>query len=123
MAQGAWLGPAYLFDPSDTQGQTSPTFHYAPGGTLVAVWDSRTAGGTVGRLFGTGGAARFNTSSCDDGRFSIGARTDTLFGDPSLLISNGSMLVFHNGEGEGDPLGSGVFMWKQRFADLWPGPQ
>lgn len=120
---GTALGPAYLLDPNDTQAQGAPTFRYAPGGTLVAVWNSRTAGGTVGRLFGAGGAARFNTISCDDERFPIGTRAETQIGYSSLLISNGNVLVFHNAEGGGDPLGSATFMWKAQLADLWPGPQ
>jgi hypothetical protein len=120
---GTALGPAYLLDPSDSQDQGAPTFRYAPDGTLVAVWDSTAAGGTVGRLFGAGGSARFNTSSCDDGRFSTGERTKTMFGYPSLLVSNGRVLVAHNGEGGGDPLGSATFMWNLQFAALWPGPQ
>jgi hypothetical protein len=120
---GTAQGPAYFLDPSDPQEQGSPTFRYAPGGTLAVVWDSKTAGGTVGRLFGAGGAAHFNTLSCDDSRFSIGTRAETQVGYPSLLISNGSVLVFHNGQGNGDPRGSATFMWKDHFADLWPGAQ
>lgn len=120
---GTALGPSFLLDPDDTQDQGAPTVRYAPGGTLVTVWNSRTAGGTVGRFFGAGGTARFNTISCDDGRFSIGTRAETSFGFPSLLISNGTMLVFHSAPGGGDPLGSATQMWRAQFAGLWPGPQ
>jgi hypothetical protein len=120
---GTALGPAYLLDADDPQAQSSPTFRYAPGGTLVAVWDSRGEAGTVGRLIGVGGVVRFNTISCDEGRFLIGTRTEVQVGYPSLLFSNGNVMVFHNAEGGGDPLGSATFMWKARFADLWPGPQ
>jgi hypothetical protein len=120
---GTALGPAYFLDPDDPQPQSSPMLRYAPGGTLVAVWNARSEGGTVGRLIGVGGLVRFNEISCDEGKFLVGARTEVEIGYPSLLFANDNVMVFHTAQGGGDPLGSAAFRWKARFADLWPGPR
>jgi len=117
------LGPAFLLDGGDSAAQGSPALAYAPGGTLVAVWEARAAGGTVGRLFGDGGGPRFNAIACGDDRFVIGARAETIVGWPSVLVEKGRVFVVHNGEGAADPRGTATLAWDVAFADLWPGPQ
>jgi len=117
------LGPAFLLDGSDGAAQSSPALAYGPGGTLVAVWEATAAGGTVGRLFGDGGAPRFNTIACNDKRFAVGTRAEMSVGWPSVLVENGRVFVVHNGEGAGDPRGTATLAWDVAFSALWPGPQ
>jgi len=120
----ASLGPAFLLDGSDSAAQAGPpALAYGPGETLVAAWEARAASGTVVRLFGDGGAPRFNAITCDDRRFAVGTRAETMVGWSSVLVEKDHVFVVHNGEGAADPRGTATFAWNVAFSDLWPGPQ
>jgi hypothetical protein len=119
---GRPLGQAREIDPGDPDLQASLSLVHAPAASLVAVWQSRSAQGTVGRLLGYGGSERWNSIDCDIGRFSLGTRTPLLVGWPSALFADGRVIVFHNAEGGSDPRGSGVYLWQMPFSRLWPGP-
>jgi hypothetical protein len=120
---GTPLTAAFALDPGAAGVQGCPALAYAPGGTVVAVWYSKADGGAVGRLFGAGGVPRFNLLSCDDGRFTVGTRSDLLLGFPSVLSSGGRVLVFHSAQGGLDPRGSTALLWSHPLHDIWPGPQ
>jgi hypothetical protein len=110
-------GEAAAVDPRD--GAIGASAEYLPDDSLLVLWDSQPENGTLGRLYGADGAPRFQSVSCDDGGFRVGARNGV--GPASALVVGEDLWIFHAGEHIEDPVGSAVLGWTMPLSELWPG--
>jgi len=118
---GATLTAPFRVEPDTGAAHYYGSLAYSPNGGLVAAWMSAQHGGTVARLFAPGGKPRFNSVSCDEGVFAVGARAkEGMQGQPSTLVTGNRVWVFHPGQPGYDAVAMGVVGWNMSWADLWP---
>jgi hypothetical protein len=118
---GKTLG-VHRADPDTGETQIAPSLAYLPNDNLLVAWESGHRNGTVARLFRSNFEPRFNSVSCDDTRFAVGARiSDTApLGISQVVYASQRAWIVHTGQPGYDPNGSGVTAWNLELSQLWP---
>jgi hypothetical protein len=118
---GTVVTPAFRAEPDTGAAHFYPAAAYTEGGALVVAWMTAQHGGAVARVFDPGGAPKFNSVSCDESWFSVGARArEGMQGQTSVLFASDRVWIFHPGQPGYDSFAMGTVGWNMAWSDLWP---